>query len=61
MQKTLLLATLLIGALGSSSSMNTPGLSKFMRYLAEHGKAYYNLGEFNFRLQNFNELDLWIE
>ena len=31
-----------------------------MSYLAKHGKSYSEIGEFNNRLANFNEIDSWI-
>ena len=31
-----------------------------MNYLAEEGKSYFSLEEFESRLENFKRIDLWI-
>ena len=62
MQKLTLLTALISGTLGiETSSLQTEGLSKFMKYVAEHGKSYQSIDEFTARLNNFNILDKWIE
>ena len=54
--KTAISSALIMGA----SALHPAGF-KFMQYLSKHGKSYGTLDEFNLRLQNFANIDAFIE
>jgi KDEL-tailed cysteine endopeptidase len=43
------------------ASANEAYTFKYMQYLSKHNKSYGSLEEFNMRLQNFIEIDQFVE